>query len=73
MMTEFQCIQDCNLLDPNGLISLIMPPLAIQANKYVSPVFEGQFFTSKRVFSDRFTLMIPIYRWFNQPHSHSHE
>ena len=52
---------NCDLLDPNGLISLIMPSLKIQANNYVSPVIESQFFTINRVFSDTFAIIIPMY------------
>ena len=38
----------------------------MQGNDYISPVIESQLFTIKRLFSDRYTLLIPTYHWFNQ-------
>ena len=34
-------------------------------------VIKNQLFTIKTVFSDRYTLMIPMYCWFDHYHSHS--
>ena len=49
-------LSDCDLLGPNGPLSLKMPCLTTQANNYVSPVIESQLFIINRTFPLRLCL-----------------
>ena len=42
-----------------------MPSLATQANSYISPMIDYQLFGIERVFSDKYTLIIPMCCWSN--------